>query len=356
MTETGLSVETAPQSPPRLEVDPAQDGEGKPEKQMVPLSQEERDQMLEPGHRPGHDGRREHLLAAPDDVPAQLRGVPHGRGQLPDQHLLARRHVRERERRGVVPLGPGRGPDRPDDAADDRREGRRRGHRRLHRLRRRRRAHRRLPADLHDRRHLHDRRQRVALLVQPRPHRRRRVPAAAVARLHDPAPGARAAGRPVVGHLQRRHRRGRGPPRRPRRARHRDHGRRRAPARDLADLDLRPGSADPPAGRRDHLRGPVRRGQVRAGAALPRDPGGGRPPDRAGAAAALRPGRVGRGGTPPGGRAGQAAGLLHGQGGPLRHRRARRRAAADGPRRHRSRRGRASGCWPGSGSARHRSW
>jgi putative ABC transport system permease protein len=46
VTETGLSVETAPQSPPRLEVDPAQDGEGKPEKQMVPLSQEERDQML----------------------------------------------------------------------------------------------------------------------------------------------------------------------------------------------------------------------------------------------------------------------------------------------------------------------
>ena len=46
VTETGLSVETAPQSPPRLEVDPAQDGEGKPPKQMVPLSQEERDQML----------------------------------------------------------------------------------------------------------------------------------------------------------------------------------------------------------------------------------------------------------------------------------------------------------------------
>ena len=67
------------------------------------------------------------------------------------------------------------------------------------------------------------------------------------------------------------------------------------------------------------------------------------PADRAGAAAALRPGRVGRGGTPPGGRAGQAAGLLHGQGGPLRRRRARRRAAADGPRRHRARRGRAAG-------------
>ena len=46
VTETGLSVETAPQSPPRLEVEPAQDGEGKPERQMVPLSQEERDQML----------------------------------------------------------------------------------------------------------------------------------------------------------------------------------------------------------------------------------------------------------------------------------------------------------------------
>ena len=46
VTETGLSVETAPQSPPRLEVDPAQDGEGNPEKQMVPLTQEERDQML----------------------------------------------------------------------------------------------------------------------------------------------------------------------------------------------------------------------------------------------------------------------------------------------------------------------
>ena len=190
----------------------------------------------------------------------------------------------------------------------------------------------------------------VALLVQPRPHRRRRVAEAAVPRLHDPAAGARAAGRPVVGHLQRRHRRGRRPPRRPRRARHRDHGRRRAPARDLADLDRRPGSSDPPAGRRDQLRGPVRRGPVRAGAALARDPGGRRPADRAGPAAAVRPRRLGRRGTPPRGRAGQAAGLLHGQGGPLRGRRARRRAAADGPRRHRARRGRAAG--PGRHLAR----
>ena len=222
---------------------------------MVPLSQEERDQMLSQVTDLVTTDAANTYWLPPTTYLLSHRGVPHGREQLPDQHLLARRHVRERRRRGVLPLGPGRGPDRPDDAADDRREDRRRGHRRLHRLRRQQRARRRLSADLHDRRHLHDRRQRLALLVQPRPHRRRRVAAAAVPRLHDPAAGAGAAGRPVVGHLQRRHRRGRRPPRRPRRARHRDHGRRRAPARDLADLDRRPGPADPPAGRRDQLRG-----------------------------------------------------------------------------------------------------
>src|SRR4051794_40950296 len=47
VTETGLNAVTGPQSPPRLEVDPqAQGGGKKPEKQMIPISEEEQAQML----------------------------------------------------------------------------------------------------------------------------------------------------------------------------------------------------------------------------------------------------------------------------------------------------------------------
>ena len=180
--------------------------------------------------------------------------------------------------RGAAPRRPGEALIDPTMLQHDRRAGRRRGHGRLHRLRRRRTS----PSQDYPQTYtivgtytIDDNASPV--LVQPGSHRRRRVAEAAVARLHDPAAGARAAGRPVVDHLQRRHRRGRRPPVDLDALDIATMDDAERPARDLAGLDRRPGSPDPPAGRRDQLRGPVRRGQVRAGAALPGDPGGGRP-------------------------------------------------------------------------------
>ena len=96
-------------------------------------------------------------------------------------------------------------------------------------------------------------------------------------------------------------------------------------------------AAGHPERRRRQPPGPLRGRPRRAAPALPDHPGRDRAAHRAGPAAALRAGLLGRRGTPPGGGAGEAARLLDVEGRAVRRRRARGRAAAHRPRRHRPR-------------------
>ena len=119
--------------------------------------------------------RRQRLLEAADDLPRQPGQLPLRPAHLPDQGLLARRHVRPRARRRALPVGAGRGPDRPTMLKTIRAAG---GRPDLRSSTRRFAGNNKpageLRADLDDRRHLHDRRRRRPRLVRPRAHVRRR--------------------------------------------------------------------------------------------------------------------------------------------------------------------------------------